>query len=318
MRYLRVLILTLSFFALLAPGGRAFAAENGGIGISVEPFLSDLIFEEGETEQPFVITLSNASPGEMTLEASAIDFGSLDATAGAVFLGADRDIEKAYLSADWIVLEAGTIAIPPGESRELRGKLVNTPDLSPGGHYGAVLFRVKEGDALALGPANIAIDQRLSALIFLKKRGGERYGMELSRFGYGRNVFGMVHSAELSFRNEGNVHIAPRGLVEFLDPRGRLVAKGIVNESSSLVLPGIERAFPMALFPVEQAWIPGKYVIRAAVRYDGREDYETREETVFVLPPLFLVPAVGALIVSLGFGIFAFRKRRSGKEQVSQ
>lgn len=302
-RYL--LIFFMALFGFLTP---LFSIHAEGIGISVEPFLSDLVLDEDETEKPFTVTLFNASSNEVRLDASAVDFGSLDASAGVAFLGASRDIEKTYLAADWIKLEADSVTIPPNEVRELKGKLVNTSNLSPGGHYGSILFRMKGSDMLAMGPASIALDQRLSALVFLKKRGGERYGMDLMSFSRKRDSFGSVRSAEFVFKNTGNVHVAPRGVVELFDPRGRLIAKGIINEGSLLILPTTDRSFPISLYPVETAWLPGKYLLRSSYRYDGKVEYETREDALFVFPPRFV--AFASVCLAVIIGILIYRKKR--------
>lgn len=288
----------------------AIPAQAAGIGVSVQPFLSDLVFEEGETEKPFVVTLSNDADTEARFDVFAVDFGSLDVSAGVAFLGAARDIEQSYSRAQWIALESDTVTVPAGGTAELHGKLINTPDLAPGGHYGAILLTTGQPDALAMGPANVAIDQRLSALVFLKKRGGERYGMEFVSSSMDRDIFGSVRSMRLAFRNMGNVHIVPRGRADLLDPRGRLVAKGIVNEDSSIVLPGATRDMSVKMRPVMTAWVPGMYTLRLGYRYDGLEAFETVEERVFVVPPAFIAGCIGLIAVFAADRI-ARRKRRA-------
>lgn len=294
---------------------QSFIVHAEGIGISVEPFLSDLVFEEGETEKPFTVTLSNNSSVETRFGVFAVDFGSLDTSAGVAFLGAARDIERSYEKAEWISLETDMVTLPAGETRELHGKLVNTPDLSPGGHYGAILFSAKGADALQVGPANIAIDQRISALVFLKKRGGERYGMELSGFKPRSDLFGLTRSADFSFKNTGNVHIVPRGRIDLVDPWGRLVRKGIVNEDSSIILPASERLFSTSLRTVTEAWIPGRYTLRFAYRYDGKEENEMLQESIFIFPPLSVASLAGIFV--LGGGVLIWRKYRRARPMKS-
>jgi hypothetical protein len=300
-------LLPLTSYVLPLPAAAA------GIGISVEPFLSDLVFEEGEAEKPFVITLSNGSSTDIAFDAFAVDFGSLDISAGVAFLGAARDIEQSYSRASWIVLEEGAVVVPAEGTAELRGKLVNTSELAPGGHYGSILLTASHPDGLEMGPANVAIDQRISALVFLKKRGGERYGMELSGSASDRDVYGMLRSAKLSFKNTGNVHIVPRGQIDVIDPLGRLVAKGIVNEDSSIVLPQITRDIVARIRSIATAWVPGTYVSKTSYRYDGREAFEGFEERKVVVPPVFLVGVTGIFVVLVG-GKMIVKRRKSERE----
>lgn len=284
-------------------------AQGAGIGISIEPFLSDLVFEEGEVEKPFVITLSNDSSNEVRFSAFAVDFGSLDVSAGAAFLGAARDIESSYERASWIALDIDSVSVPANGTAELRGKLVNTTDLAPGGHYGAILFNAGDPDVLRNGPANVALEQRISALVFMKKRGGERYGMELDHSTNERDIFGRLRSMGLSFHNTGNVHIVPRGQIDIFDPLGRQIVKGIVNEDSAIVLPGIVRDIQVKTRSIITAWVPGKYTLRLSYRYDGREDFSVKEEKLLVVPPVFLA-ALGAFAVLFIVERILRRKRR--------
>lgn len=290
-------ILSVSCILYLVSCIFAIPAQAAGIGVSVKPFLSDLVFEADEAEKPFVVTLSNDSSSDIRFSAFPVDFGSLDVSAGVAFLGAARDIEQSYERASWIALDTDDITVPAGGTAELRGRLVNTPDLAPGGHYGAILFDASDPDVLRNGPANVALEQRISALVFLKKRGGERYGMEFVSSSTDRDVFGSVRSMRLAFRNMGNVHIVPRGRADLLDPRGRLVAKGIVNEDSSIVLPGMTRDMAVKMRPVTMAWVPGMYTLRLGYRYDGLEAFETVEERVFVLPPAFIAGSIALIAV---------------------
>jgi hypothetical protein len=287
----------------------AIPAQAAGIGISVEPFLSDLVFEEGEVEKPFVITLSNGSPADIAFDAFAVDFGSLDISAGVAFLGAARDIEQSYARASWIALEESTVVVPAEGTAELRGKLVNTAELAPGGHYGSILLTASHPDGLEMGPANVAIDQRISALVFLKKKGGERYSMELTGSESERNIFGMLRAAKLSFKNTGNVHIVPRGQIDVIDPMGRLIAKGIINEDSSIVLPQTTRDIAVRIRSIATAWVPGTYVSRMGYRYDGREAFESFEERRVVVPPAFLA-ALLVFFALIGAGYLLKRRKK--------
>ncbi len=311
---MRALLVVFSAVCFLSLVSCIFAipAQAAGIGVSVEPFLSDLVFEPGETEKPFTITLSNDSPSDVHFSAFAVDFGSLDISAGTAFLGAARDIEQSYDRASWIALESDSVTVPAGGTAELRGRLVNTPDLAPGGHYGSILFDAGNPDVLRSGPANIALEQRISALVFMKKMGGERYGMEFVSSSMDRDIFGSVRSMRLAFRNMGNVHIVPRGRSDLLDPRGRLVAKGIVNEDSSIVLPGATRDIVVKMRPVMTAWVPGVYTLRLGYRYDGLEAFETVEERVFVVPPAFIAGCIGLIAVFAADRVVRRKRRARG------
>lgn len=185
-------------------------------------------------------------------------------------------------------------------------RIENRESLSPGGHYGALVF--KNISPSRSGVPNVAINQILSSLVFVKKTGGAVYGLELASVEYGNHWLGFETRVTPRFKNPGNVHVVPRGEVRVIDPLGRLTYRGVVNEGSTIILPETFRAYPLKLFAVEKAILPGYYVLELDYRYDGRDEKERWSEQFLYIPPLFWVglALIGVLIV-----VFFWRRRRN-------
>jgi hypothetical protein len=150
----------------------------------------------------------------------------------------------------------------------------------------------------------------MTALVFLRKLGGEQYGMELEKQEFSPRIFNLENKIKIFFKNIGNVHIVPRGLVSIEDPLGREVARGIINNESGIILPEKSKGLTIDLFGSKLAFIPGKYKLVMQYRYDSDSNFELREES-FIYIPLMTISVLGLMVIFLG-GIF-LRKRLGGK-----
>jgi hypothetical protein len=91
--------------------------------------------------------------------------------------------------------------------------------------------------------------------------------------------------------------VVPPGVVAVLDPAGREVAHGVINDGSSIVLPGAIRQLPVALTQEAGVLLPGRYNLVVTWRYDGHDGF-TRSEFPFTLIDLsLLIGWVVALLV---------------------
>jgi hypothetical protein len=247
--------------------------------LSVGPAFQEVVLGEGDLERAFSMKVSNTTGSVVALRLSVVDFGTLDESGGVAFLGAQDGFTDAYGLASWMRLESDALALGPGESQAVRVTVENRESLSPGGHYGAVVFHTeKTGDEPASrAGATVAMDQAFSSLVFVRKTGGETYGLELKEAEASPGLFRLPAKVRLRFRNQGNVHAVPRGLVTVTDPSGRIVRRGEINPESSVILPETFRSYAVALRPVEAAFLPGTYELKVRYRHDGGE-----EETVHV------------------------------------
>jgi hypothetical protein len=287
---------------LLFPISAAQAA-----GFTVAPMIQEVVLDEGETAETYTTTVTNETGALATFELSVIDFGSLDESGGVAFVGATGTLEEKYALASWMQPETSELTVGPGETRAVKVRIENRESLSPGGHYGALVF--KNTSAVRPDAPNVAINQIFSSLVLVKKTGGAKYGLALAALNHPDRWFSLDRAVTARFQNPGNVHVVPRGEVRVTDPLGRLVYRGVLNEGSAIILPETFREYPFKLFSVERAFIPGRYSLDFSYRYDGREEKELWSKQFFYFPPLSSIAMAGT---AAGIGLFFwFRRKRA-------
>ena len=256
-------------------------------GLSASPMFQEVTLEEGEREKSFSVELKNGTAVPVTLRLSLLDFGTLDESGGVAFLGAASNLEKKYALAAWMRPEKDVMTLSPGETQSVRVTIENRETLSPGGHYGAVVFKAGEDAGSDSGENVISVSQLFSVLVFAKKIGGEIYDLKLKTEEYPKSYFTLPETIRLRFQNAGNVHLVPRGIVTLSDPLGRIVRKGIINEESAIILPETLRVYPSSFKAVETVFMPGRYTLAIQYRHDGEEAFtEVKRSFVFVPPPV--------------------------------
>lgn len=268
------------------------AADDGKSGISVSPMFQDIILNLDETSQTFTIDATNTTDSLITLRMSLLDFGSLDESGGVAFLGAEQNLEKKYSIASWIRLDRDALVLGSGESQSVQVTIENRETLSPGGHYGAVVFKVENSGADAVdenGKPSIAVNQSFSSLIFAKKLGGEIYDLDMRSAEPRYSWMHLPESISMRFQNKGNVHVVPRGIVTLTNPLGSMVQKGIINQESAIILPETFRSFVVRPLDIATAFIPGYYTLSMQYRYDGKADFTIQTQRFFFLPPVVLM-----------------------------
>lgn len=238
--------------------------------IEASPVFTEVVLEApGETEE-IELLYKNNSDETITLEIFPIDFRQADLTGAVNFLGVESG-SFSYSLSSFLSFESNTISLDPGQERVFKVAVTNRADMSPGGHYAAVIARLRPdfakdssgtqgpgtqgpGGQGPIGNQNTSLSEvsdlgrasvapSISSLILLRKVGGERFNLSLSDSAFPDNfvVFNYPLTIISTFRNEGNIHLVPFGRAEVKDIFGRVLYKGIVNASSLRVFPETRR-----------------------------------------------------------------------------
>jgi hypothetical protein len=252
MRYLgRFFIVALSIFIFSYFLHPVFAkeAKNAAEGtLQLSPAYVEVTLDKPDETKQIQIFLTNNTSHQITLQMSPIDFKQKEPEGITTFIGQDESYS--YSLASFLSFESDTLVLEPGEKKPFTVQITNRKDVSPGGHYAAVVAKLATdahtGGATYLAPG-------VSSLIYLRKTGGERYSASLKNVSWPSTdvVFDYQTYAQLLFQNEGNVHIIPYGLVEITDSLHRVLYKGIVNTSSARILPESRRQIDVNLKKLE-------------------------------------------------------------------
>lgn len=280
-------------------------------GLTISPLLKEITLGPGLIQTSTEITLQNNTGEPVSAQMQLVDLKALGEYGGS-------SLDKAGLTdkydlANWMTLPNGdTVKIASGDTVKIKVNISNRDDLAPGGHYGAVVVTTTPATSAR---SNVNINQQLVSLLFVKKLGGEVYGLQPEPLTY--DGPGIPQQITTRFKSTGNVHVVPRGFIEVTDPAGKQVAKGIINEDSSIILPGSTRQFVTLMQPVSDSNKPGRYKITVNYRYDGEERFST-QSTYFTRGHPVTALVVGvitilAMIGSITYVLFRIKRKKHPK-----
>lgn len=219
--------------ALLTSPSQVKAEERSFLEIS--PAIIEIILENPEEEKEIELELKNTSDQTLSLELFAIDFRQQDLTNSIEFLPIGQK-DYSYSLVSFLTLATNQLTLGPNEEKKVVVTVKNRDDLSPGGHYAAIVAKlISESEKQGLTKVSPA----LSSMIFLRKTGGERFNLSLKRINWAPKLvtFRYPDTLQLMFQNEGNIHIIPYGGIGVHDIFKRALFDGIINTASSPILP---------------------------------------------------------------------------------
>lgn len=276
--------------------------------IRIEPAFIEVDLEATDEAKSFEFFVTNNSAKHISIDLSGIDFRQSDDPYGSFsFLGKEIK-DYSYGLTSFISFENNNLELGAGEKRIIEVTIANRKDLSPGGHYGAIIVRQRpgtSGDEPVVTPA-------LSSIVYLIKKGGERYNLSFKEVDFPKIpiVFSQPSTYFILLQNDGNVHLTPYGRADIRDIFGRLIYKGIINENSLKVLPQSRKAIPV--FTKNTAFqLP---ISINKLEIEGRDSldktkFSYKDYYLYVNPVFALV----LLTTGAGVGVWLVRSRRNHK-----
>lgn len=277
--------------------GRVFAQELSGP-LEVYPAMVEVVLDRPGEEKLVELTYVNHSRQALNLEIFPIDFKQQDDFGAIGFLGQEAG-SYSYSLSSFLSFEGNRLVLDPGEERKFVVLVKDRPDLSPGGHYAAVVARLLPGQET---DGVTKITPSISSLILVRKTGGERFNLSLLDLDWPRRsvVFRYPQTITPRFQNEGNIHLIPYGRLEIRDLFDRLLYKGVVNTSSLRIFPSSRRYIKVDPKPI-QASLPLSLNSLTVVGQDSlkKTHYLFQESFIYVHPGLlvFLGGALGAVVL---------------------
>lgn len=268
-RYIAGLLVIALSILVLSPH-RASAAVQG---VSIAPTVKDITISSGLIKATTNVTVTNSSTSSITASIKLVDFKA-QGDFGGIALGQAGLPTGKYGLAKWMTLPGGDkLSLAAGQSSIISVNVDNRSDLAPGGHYGAIIVTVNESNSA--NGSKVTFKQQLVSLLFAKKLGGEKFGLELQSLQPNKSQ-AIPETVSLKFESTGNVYVVPRGYLEVTNPKKAVIAKGIINPESTLVLPETTRQFSTTLNSIAKSDIPGTYTVTAYYRYDGKNSFATK------------------------------------------
>lgn len=270
--------------------------------VSVTPQLSqlDLSIDTPET----ILYYKNNSQYPIELSLSVQDVRELEDRNPVGILDPKESANYKYSLSSWVTLERQTLLLNPGEERTVKISIAKEK-LSPGGHYGTILAEITQD----VGRDKVKIKGVLASLLFVRaSTGNEIEEAKVNSFAPNPNGISFPEAFTLRFQNTGNVELTPYGLLEIKNQQGKLVAKGIVNEESSITLPEAIRTYTIPVKAVEGFILPGKYTATLTLHYGksnkklvSKIEFTTLGSTNLLQGALIFLIIILGLLVALKF-----------------
>ena len=260
---------------LIANINSASAVNAPASNITVRPFLQEVKINPTDPTKELSLTISNDSKFTQDFHFSIINFGSLDQTGGLAFEGTNvKNLNNKYGLAKWLSLDQNAVELGAEQQATIKATITNAGDLAPGAHYAAIVATASQPGQSA---GQLTVTPKVSSLIFATKLGGEVYNIHLDSVSHNGNLWSLPSSVSLGIKSTGNTYIVPRGIVS-LRQNKTVLARGIINEQSSIVLPENVRDFDVNLMPlnkIKKGFLKTSYRLHVDYRYDGVSSYAT-------------------------------------------
>lgn len=254
-----LIIFAIALFLFQPP---SVLAQENNKGLTVSPAFVDITLEKVGEEQKIELDYINHTLHPVNLEIFPLDFKQQDENGQISFVN-QTDVYSYSLSS-FLSFESRQLTLNPKERKTFTLIAKNRDDLSPGGHYAAIIAKIVDTPE-STSSGNI-IQPSISSLILLRKVGGERFNLSLSDTNLSKNFlsFSFPKSIELIFQNQGNIHLVPYGKIEFKDILGRITHKGTINQNSVKVFPEGRRRIKSDIIKIKEPFPIMIYTINIA------------------------------------------------------
>ncbi|MGC8776161.1 MAG: hypothetical protein ACP5QN_02535 [Minisyncoccia bacterium] len=191
--------------------------------------------------------------------------------------------EKSELT-DWFRFP-NEIVLEPGERKDIPFKIEVPQNAPPGGHFAVIWWANKSPEAGS--GENVSIITRAGILVYLQVSGQINESGKLTAFQTPLNKFlfwQLPVDFKVSFKNEGNTYLKPKGNIEIKNIFGGTKTTLGVNEADRILLPQSEDNLRIATKFNKLPFAFGPY--RAVLALNWGDKPESIQKTLwfFVLP----------------------------------
>lgn len=274
--------------------------------MKISPLRTDVSIEAGEsgTVEVFITNLISSTA---TLKPIANDFVAGDEK-GTPSIILDENSYAPSHSLKRFMQPLENIVVEPGKARKVEITINVPKDAQAGGYYGVIRFAPASSAGQPLD-----LNASVASLILLRVPGPVVEELVLTDFAVQQNGgtatnFRTPDNLELllRFQNKGNVHVSPFGEVTVQKDKKVLYSYKFNQEDpKDTVLPDSARRWQV---PLKNLGKFGKYKITGTFGYGTKGQTINVEKTVWIIPTLYILGAIGAvvLLVVIVGGIWLF------------
>lgn len=268
--------------------------------ITVSPAYLDIEVPLDQDRVNETITITNTTDQPVTLEIIPTSINQQNLYGGISFESFSGVANDSF---SFLSFSTDRFVVDSQQSQQIDLSIENRSSLKPGGTYVAVIFR-----AVAEETANNQVVlPAISSLLLIHKQGGEIYNLSLKNISGLPSLlsFSLPSQLGLTFSNQGNTHLQPRGTISFNGLFGRLLAQSTVNESSLYILPDRERLFLQTIKSAEPL-LPFDVVSVEVQGTSGNDRTPYYFESSFIYISLWFL--VTCIIIAAIVSLFIYKK----------
>ena len=136
----KVLITLLILGSFFLPTLKASALPSITPGLTVSPAIKQITLINGQTSVHFNALITNNTKNRMAIEIYDTDFTAYNENSGIVFL--PNLSNRPHGLAQWLQANISNVGLDPGQSQTIPITITPDKNLAPGGHYGALVYKV--------------------------------------------------------------------------------------------------------------------------------------------------------------------------------
>jgi hypothetical protein len=258
----------------------AFALPAHAVSISVIPPKFELYGNPGDVIQES-IKVRNNDTTDVTYQADAVNFQARDDTGGVDLIDDPNAPHTTYALADWVTIEPAKFTVPANTEKAINFTIHIPKTAEPGGHYASIQVKLAGSTPVAGGAS---VENNLNTLVLLRVSGDITEKDTVESFATSK---GYYQSGPIDFtlktHNDGNVHVAPAGVITITDIFGHKVDEIPINSAN--VLPGSSRSIKTTW---DKGALFGRYTAQLVATY-GQNHQPLTSTVTFTVFPLYLL-----------------------------
>jgi hypothetical protein len=272
---------------------------GSGNNLKLSPLRTDVQIRPGESRN-IPIFVENLESKPVILKPIENDFIAGDEENGSPSIILDENEFAPTHSLKRFMIPLEPITLQAGERREVKVTINVPATAQAGGYYGALRFAPLNPD----GSEIVNVSGSVASLILLTVPGNLVESLQLTDFdirqdGEPKSRLSSPEGVTVTMKleNKGNVHVAPFGTVLVIKD-GEEVFNGKVNniKPAGVVLPDSVRQYEI---PIENLENFGNYTFKLVAGYGTNGQTIEIEKSVWIIPTLYIILAIGGLIVLL-------------------
>ena len=271
------------------------AAESQSI--VVQPAKTEVTGRPGQNiKESFIVINRGNSTVKLTL--SVKDFRITDENGKMEFFNKEQEP-----ASDWIIPQFVEIGVTPLQTKKVEFIVSIPKDISPGGHYGAIILETKE--------ENSSQTKKFGTLVLLTVLGKDAVsGGKISDFSISKAQDQDPIKINLSLQNSGNTHLTTQGNIIFTNWKGEKI--GEYNPGELTVFPGTTRNFS---WEWRDHSLSGFYTAEVKLTNSAKPDQKLESKNWFLVSPIDIwLSFLFALVIAAC--VFLVKKKTARKSLV--